>query len=75
MALLREIQKNPKLPYRVRGFLDDRPENKGVRILGMAVLGRLLVALKEIVFDYSPSAELLKRVVEARDSRTVMAVE
>jgi hypothetical protein len=34
-----------------------------------------LVALKEIVFDYSPSAELLKRVVEARDSRTVMAVE
>jgi len=39
VTLLREIQKNPKLPYRVRGFLDDRPEKKGVRILGVAVLG------------------------------------
>jgi len=29
--------------------------------------GRLMVALKEVVLDYSPSAELLRRVVEARD--------
>jgi FlaA1/EpsC-like NDP-sugar epimerase len=28
--------------------------------------GRLLVALKEIVLDYSPSAHLLKRVIPAR---------
>jgi CoA-binding domain len=39
VTLLREIQKNPKLPYRVRGFLDDRPDKKGVHILGAPVLG------------------------------------
>ena len=33
-------------------------------------LGRLLVALKEIVVDYSPSADLLKRLVEQRQSLT-----
>ena len=30
--------------------------------------GRLMIALKEVVLDYSPSAELLRRVVEAKDS-------
>jgi hypothetical protein len=30
--------------------------------------GRLVVALKEIVLDYSPSAHLLKRVIETRSS-------
>jgi FlaA1/EpsC-like NDP-sugar epimerase len=39
VTLLREIQKNPKLLYRVRGFLDDRPDKKGVHILGAPVLG------------------------------------
>jgi FlaA1/EpsC-like NDP-sugar epimerase len=39
ITLLREIQKNSKLPYRVRGFLDDRPDKKGVHILGVSVLG------------------------------------
>jgi len=39
VTLLREIQKNPNLPYRVRGFLDDRPDKKGVHILGVSVLG------------------------------------
>lgn len=29
-------------------------------------VGRLLVALKEIVLDYSPSTHLLKRVIEPR---------
>ena len=29
--------------------------------------GRLMVALKEVVLDYSPSAELLRRVVESKD--------
>jgi len=40
LTLLREIQRNPKLPYRVRGFLDDQPDKKGLRILGVPVLGR-----------------------------------
>jgi FlaA1/EpsC-like NDP-sugar epimerase len=39
IILLREIHRNPKLPYLVRGFLDDRPDKKGVHILGMPVLG------------------------------------
>jgi FlaA1/EpsC-like NDP-sugar epimerase len=39
VALLREIQRNPKLPYGVRGFLDDLPDKKGVRILGVPVCG------------------------------------
>ena len=29
VTLLREIQRNPKLPYRVRGFLDDSPRQEG----------------------------------------------
>ena len=39
VTLLREIQRNPKLLYRVRGFLDDRPDKKAVHILGVPVLG------------------------------------
>ena len=33
--------------------------------------GRLVIALKEIVLDYSPSAHLLKRVIETRDPRAL----
>jgi hypothetical protein len=33
--------------------------------------GRLVVALKEIVMDYSPSAHLLKRVIETRGRAAV----
>jgi FlaA1/EpsC-like NDP-sugar epimerase len=39
VTLIREIQRNPKLPYRVRGLLDDRPSKRGVSILGVPVLG------------------------------------
>jgi FlaA1/EpsC-like NDP-sugar epimerase len=39
VTLLREIQRNPKLLYRVRGFLDDRPDKNGMRFLGVPVLG------------------------------------
>lgn len=39
VTLLREIQRNPKLLYRVRGFLDDRPDKKGIHIRGVPVLG------------------------------------
>ena len=39
VTLLREVQRNPKLLYRVRGFLDDRPDKKGAHILGVSVLG------------------------------------
>jgi FlaA1/EpsC-like NDP-sugar epimerase len=37
------------------------------KICGARDVGRLVVALKEIVLDYSPSAHLLKRVIETRD--------
>ncbi len=39
IILLREIWNNRKLTYRVVGFLDDRPEKKGMRIAGVSVLG------------------------------------
>ena len=53
VTLLREIQRNPKLLYRVRGFLDDWPDKKGIHILGVSVLGgggevELLVTKYEI---------------------------
>ena len=37
-------------------------------------LGRLVVALKEMVPDYNPSAHLLKRVIETGNHRTLATV-
>jgi FlaA1/EpsC-like NDP-sugar epimerase len=39
ITLLREIRNNPKLLYRVLGFLDDRPDKKGLHLAGVPVLG------------------------------------
>jgi FlaA1/EpsC-like NDP-sugar epimerase len=39
ITLLREIRNNPRLSYRVVGFLDDRADKKGLRLAGTAVLG------------------------------------
>jgi FlaA1/EpsC-like NDP-sugar epimerase len=39
VMLMREIQNNPKLPYCVRGFVDDISEKRGARFLGVTVLG------------------------------------
>ena len=39
VTLLREIQRNPKLLYRVCGFVDDQPNKQGSHILGTRVLG------------------------------------
>jgi FlaA1/EpsC-like NDP-sugar epimerase len=39
IILLREIRNNPRLSYRVLGFLDDRPDKKGLRLAGIPVLG------------------------------------
>lgn len=39
LVLMREIRRNPALPYRVRGFVDDQPSKKGLRISGIPVLG------------------------------------
>ena len=39
LALAREIRDNPKLGYRVVGFLDDDPRKKGMRLIGLPVLG------------------------------------
>lgn len=63
ISLLKEIQNNPKLLYRVRGFLDDDVRKRGVRILGVPVLGnrreiRTIVADNsiEIILIAIPSA-------------------
>ena len=39
ITLLREIRNNPRLSYRVVGFLDDRPDKKGLHLAGVSVLG------------------------------------
>lgn len=39
ITLLREIRNNPRLSYRVLGFLDDRPDKKGLHLAGVPVLG------------------------------------
>ena len=39
ITLLREIRNNTRLSYRVVGFLDDRPDKKGLRLAGVPVLG------------------------------------
>jgi FlaA1/EpsC-like NDP-sugar epimerase len=39
MTLLREIRNNPKLLYRVAGFIDDQLEKRGLRVAGVPVLG------------------------------------
>jgi FlaA1/EpsC-like NDP-sugar epimerase len=52
-ALLREIRNNPRLAYRVIGFVDDLRERWGMRVAGVPVLGggdaiRALVAKHRI---------------------------
>jgi len=39
IALAREIRANPKLGYRVTGFLDDNPRKHGCKLMGLPVLG------------------------------------
>jgi len=51
-TLLREIQRNPRLPYCVRGFLDDLPGKRGIRMLGVPVLGGY-DRVNELVREYS----------------------
>ena len=62
-ALLREIRNNPRLAYRVVGFVDDLRERHGMRVAGVPVLGggdamRTLVARQriEMVLIAIPSA-------------------
>ena len=38
-SLFREIRNNPKLLYRVVGFVDDDPQKRGQRVAGVPVLG------------------------------------
>jgi FlaA1/EpsC-like NDP-sugar epimerase len=62
-VLLREIRNNPKLPYKVIGFLDDEKEKHGLRVAGIKVIGSgddLKILVKrydiEIILIAIPSA-------------------
>jgi FlaA1/EpsC-like NDP-sugar epimerase len=74
---LREIMDNHRMNYRVKGFVDDKPEKKGLMIHGVPVLGRVeqlpdLVARHEIheVLIAVPSAtgEEMRHIVSACDT-------
>jgi FlaA1/EpsC-like NDP-sugar epimerase len=39
ITLIKEIRHNPRLSYRLCGFLDDSPDKKGLRLAGVPVLG------------------------------------
>jgi FlaA1/EpsC-like NDP-sugar epimerase len=39
ITLLKEIRNNPRLLYRVIGFVDDEPQKRGLRVAGIPVLG------------------------------------
>jgi len=39
VTLLKEIRNNSKLSYEVKGFVDDDPNRKGLRVAGLPVLG------------------------------------
>ena len=73
-TLLREIQKNPNLPYNPIGFLDDDAYKHGLQIHGVPVLGSVaelqLLAEKHgvqsiIIAMPSASREEMRKVIEA----------
>ena len=39
ISLLKEIRNNPRLSYRVVGFVDDQPGKRGLSVFGITVLG------------------------------------
>ena len=51
ISLLREIQQNPALEYRVSGFVDDDPRRQGAYVHGTRVLGSGS-ELKELAMQY-----------------------
>lgn len=57
VALLREIWNNPRLGYRVLGFIDDSPEKHGLRLGGVPVLG---------------SGEILPQIVTKKEIETIL---
>jgi FlaA1/EpsC-like NDP-sugar epimerase len=74
---LREIMDNPRLDYKVMGFVDDKRGKKGLMIHGVPVLGRVeqipdLVARYEIheILIAAPSAtgEEMRRIVSTCDA-------
>lgn len=57
IILLREIRNNPKLRYHVFGFIDDRPDKRGLRIGGVLVRG---------------SGDEIKALVERHSVQTIL---
>ena len=63
ISLAREIRDNPKLRYRVVGFLDDDPRKEGARLAGLPVLGTGADALKLRVRQESLATPITEIVV------------
>jgi FlaA1/EpsC-like NDP-sugar epimerase len=72
--ILREIQDNPQLHYRVVGFLDDNPNKIGRRIHGIQVRGT--VGDMEFIADKTEADELLIAIpsASAEQMRRIVAL-
>ena len=79
ITLLREIRNNPRLAYRVCGFIDDYPGKLGLRIGGVPVLGpgdkikplvaRHEIAIVLIAIPSSTGAEMTRILELCHDAR------
>jgi FlaA1/EpsC-like NDP-sugar epimerase len=50
-AIVRELQRNPRLDYKPVGFLDDNPSKKGIKIHGVKVLGSIEILSRSVERD------------------------
>ena len=72
--ILREIRDNPRLNYKVVGFLDDNPNKRGMKIHGVPVLGPI-PKIHNLAYDAemdeiliaapSASAKQMRKILEA----------
>lgn len=67
--LIREIRANPRLRYKVVGFLDDDPDKRGVHLLGVPVLGAGADAAR-VVEKFKGSDRRIEEIIIATPSAT-----
>ncbi len=67
ITLAREIRANPKLGYKVLGFIDDNSRKVGTRVIGIPVLGSG-AQLPQVIAEQSRRKQIVKEIVVAMPS-------